>query len=156
MFMVWGYFQQKQSTVLLVSYLQGLVGGAGNLILCFHDGFLFYLLCIWEKSYRVLFFIGNIFTVLFLLVLFSGKVICIQGGLLIFSHALDFLGDYMGSGLLFSVFVCFREDTTCSFLFLVFWFGIYGDSGKKWVDFGTSLVLIDVGNIVTGHGYYYG
>lgn len=126
-FCLWagGISNKKQSTVLLVSYLQGLVGGAGNLILCFHDGFCFIFYVLGKKlTGSFLFFIGNIFTVLFAGFVFGKSRLHSRGSFNLACFGL--LGDYIGSGLLFSVFVCFREDTTCSFfvsrfLFRYFW-----------------------------------
>lgn len=127
--MGWGYFQQKAIDCIISFLFTGVGRGGGELDSLFSRRVLFYLLCIGKKVNGFFsflhweYFYGPVCWFCFREKSFAFK------GVFQSSRMLWTLGDYIGSGLLFSVFVCFREDTTCSFLFLVFYFGISGGSG---------------------------
>lgn len=115
----------------------------GGELFVFRDGVFFYLylLCI-GKSYRVLFFIGNIFgpvhwfSFLSIIPFFLEKLSAYKGvlessGMLSNFRVYYILVGFGGGGLVFYFFDFICEDTTCSFVFCFFWVGGGVEDGRR-------------------------
>lgn len=91
LFIGWGISNKKQSTCIISFLFTGVGRGAGNLILCFHDGFCFIFYVLGKKLTGSFlhweYFYGPVFTGF---VFGKSHLHSKGGGLSIFSRALDF------------------------------------------------------------------